>query len=145
MRSHRYVEAASNSLSHLFTNLLQPPSLSQSRKKKAEKRRRDEEEEEGEEEDKEEGGEQRDEQEELLNPTKARVKNMDKATCSAASSGQFKSAIVDLYGGEMDKELSTYLDMYVRSYAKVVAKKKRAGVMAYNVSNNEKTKRARRA
>ena len=55
---------------------------------------------------------------------------LDKPTCSVASFGQYKSAIVDLYKGTIDQRLSQELNMLVRSYAKIVAKKKRAGVMS---------------
>ena len=60
-----------------------------------------------------------------------RLRNMDKPTCSVASFGQHKSAIVDLYKGTIDQRLSQELNMLVRSYAKIVAKKKRAGVMSH--------------
>ena len=56
----------------------------------------------------------------------ADVRNMNKRTCSQVSFGQFKSAVVDLFS----KELSSHLDMLIRSYGKLVAKKKRAGVMS---------------
>ena len=60
----------------------------------------------------------------------ADIRNMNKRTCSQASFGQFKSAVVDLYKSTISKELSSHLDMLVRSYGKLVAKKKRAGVMS---------------
>ena len=58
----------------------------------------------------------------------ADIRNMNKRTCSQASFGQFKSAVVDLYKSTISKELPSHLDMLVRSYGKLVAKKKRAGL-----------------
>ena len=60
----------------------------------------------------------------------ADVRDVNKRTRSQASFGQLKSAVVDLRRSTISKELSSHLDMLVRSYGKLVAKKKRAGVMS---------------
>ena len=49
---------------------------------------------------------------------------------------------MDLYAGTINKELSAHLDTYVRSYSKLVAKKKRAGVMAYREGKDPMPQRA---
>ena len=59
----------------------------------------------------------------------ADVRDVNKRTRSQASFGQLKSAVVDLRRSTISKELSSRLDTLVRSYGKLIAKKKRAGVM----------------